>query len=230
MLMPELTISDPDVSAITLIKAASTMSQQADIKQFFSDRIGELSKSMYYLALRLTKNSADAEDLVAETVVKAWSALHTLEDKLHFRQWIFRILHNRFVSDYRKKSIRPLELSYQEEASDDPVEVVNLLIEQPNEFLSWWGNPEREFVKNLLAEDIINAIDSLPEVFRTTIVLISVEGLSYDDAATVLAVPPGTVRSRIRRGRTLLQKMLWEQAKDAGLISDSDEQEKTNEQ
>lgn len=206
------------------------MSEQADNKIFFGNKIEELSESMYYLALRLTKNSADAQDLVADAVIKAWTAFGKLEDRSRFRPWIFRILHNTFISDYRKKSVRPLETPYQEEAGEGPVEVVNLLIEQPNEFLSWWGNPEREFVNDLLAEDLVKAIESLPEAFRLTIVLVNVEGLSYDDAADVLGVAPGTIRSRMRRGRTLLQKMLWDQAKDAGLTAVSIEQEKLDEQ
>ena len=177
--------------------------------------------SLYSLALRLTKNPADAEDLVAEAVAKAWLAIDTLDDQNRFRPWIFRILHNRFISDYRKKSVRPVETTYDElsTGSDDNQQVASLLIQQPNEFLNWWANPEREFSNNLLGEDILKAIENLPEKFRITVLLINVEGLSYDETAEVLNVSPGTVRSRMNRGRTLLQKALWQHAQDAGLIS-----------
>ncbi len=132
---------------------------------------------------------------------------------------IFRILHNRFVSDYRKTSIRPAEINFEDYTDDeDDDSVVSLLLAQSDDFLYWWANPEREFANNLLEEDIILAIENLPEVFRVTIILINVEGLSYDEAAEVIGVPPGTVRSRMKRGRTLLKKTLWEQAKTAGLI------------
>lgn len=210
------------------IRTEGKMSEYSDDKRFFSERIDELSSSLYHLALRLTRNDSDAKDLVAEAVIKAWSAFATLQDRERFRPWIFRILHNRFISDYRKASIRPREMSWQEDTEHGPEEVVELLVAQSNDFLNWWGNPEKEFVNGLLADEIARAIDSLPEVFREAIVLINVEGLSYDDAAEVLGVPPGTVRSRMRRGRTLLQKMLWQQAKDAGLLPDEVNQETGN--
>jgi len=188
-------------------------------KAFFSRRIEETIHSLYAMACRLTRNSADAEDLVADAVTKAWSTLPTLEDEQRFRPWIFRILHNCFISDYRKKSVRPIESSYDENSTNEEEnELVALLIKQPDEFLCWWGNPEREFVNNLLGENIMAAIADLPEAFRVTVLLVNVEGFSYDEAAEILEVPPGTVRSRMKRGRTMLQKVLWEQAKDAGLI------------
>ncbi|KPK12006.1 MAG: hypothetical protein AMJ68_03430 [Acidithiobacillales bacterium SG8_45] len=197
------------------------MSQQEDDKQFFTDCIEQNMRSLYALALRLTCNSADAEDLVAETVTKAWSVIHSLQDRTRFRPWIFRILHNGFISDYRKKSIRPVETSYDELADDNNKEqVATLLIQQSEEFQQWWANPMDGFANNLLGEDLIAAIESLPESFRVTVLLINVEGLSYDETAEVLNISAGTVRSRMNRGRTLLQKALWQHAKDAGLITE----------
>jgi len=188
-------------------------------KAWFSRRIEESMESLYSLALRLTRNPADAEDLVAESVAKAWSALPTLAERDRFRPWALRIVHNTFISDYRKKSIRPNESRFAESGDEDDESVAALLVEQSDEFLYWWANPEREFANRLLGEDIVAALEDLPEVFRTTVMLINVEGLSYDEAAEVLGVPPGTVRSRMKRGRTLLQKALWEHAKGAGLIA-----------
>ncbi|WP_455200992.1 sigma-70 family RNA polymerase sigma factor [Kaarinaea lacus] len=196
------------------------MTEHKNKKAFFSQRIEETMHSLYAMANRLTRNSADAEDLVADAVTKAWVAISTLEEEDRFRPWIFRILHNCFVSDYRKKSVRPAEAAYDENSVDDEDnQVVSYLLEQPNEFLCWWAEPEREFVNNLLGEDIMAAVEDLPEAFRITILLINLEGFSYDEAADILGVPPGTVRSRMKRGRTLLQKALWEQAKDAGLVT-----------
>ena len=176
-------------------------------------------QSLYALALRLTRNSADAEDLVADTVTKAWSVIDSLNDRDRFRPWVFRILHNSFISDYRKKSVRPKETSYDELADgEDKEQIANLLLQQPNEFLNWWANPEHELTNTLLGKDLMSAIENLPETFRVTVLLINVEGLSYDETAEVLNVSPGTVRSRMNRGRTLLQKSLWQHAKDAQLI------------
>lgn len=196
------------------------MTEHNNKKDFFSQRIEEMMNSLYAMANRLTRNSTDAEDLVADAVIKAWSAIETLEEENRFRPWIFRILHNCFISDYRKKSVRPLESSYDENPGDDEEEqVVSYLLKQPNEFLCWWAEPEREFVNNLLGDDIMAAVDDLPEAFRVTVLLVNLEGFSYDEAAEILGVPPGTVRSRMKRGRTILQKALWDQAKDAGLVA-----------
>ena len=197
------------------------MPEKNEIITWFSQRIEENMDSLYALGLRLTRNNTEAEDLVSEAVTKAWAAIHTLDDRNRFRPWIFRILHNCFISDYRKKKLRPMETTYEEySVVDDQSEVASLLVQQPDEFLNWWANPEREFTNNLLGEDIMAAIERLPETFRVTVLLINVEGLSYDESAEVLGVSPGTIRSRMNRGRTLLQKALWEHARDAGLITD----------
>lgn len=198
-------------------------------KIWFSQQIEKNMDSLYSLALRLTRNNADAEDLVAESITRAWSSIGMLQDKNRFRPWVFRILHNGFINHYRKKSVRPVEVCYDENPGENSnEEISSLLITQPNEFLNWWANPEQEFSNQLLGEDIINAIEKLPEAFRATILLVNVEGLTYDEAAEVLEVPPGTVRSRMKRGRTLLQKLLWEHAKEAGLIDSSNLREQTS--
>jgi RNA polymerase sigma-70 factor (ECF subfamily) len=155
-------------------------------------------------------------------VTKAWSAIGSLADHDRFKPWIFRILHNGFISHYRKKAVRPVAVTFEElsvHGDDDDVE--SLVIQQPEEFIAWWSNPERAFVNNLLYDDIIGAIERLPEAFRSVVLLINVEGLSYDEAAQVLNVSPGTIRSRMNRGRMLLQRALWEHAKDAGLIPET---------
>lgn len=197
------------------------MTEPDDIRQFFSQGIEECTDALYGAALRLTRNATDAEDLVAEAVAKAWSSIGALADRERFRPWIFRILRNHFISDYRKSSTRPELMSFEERfVGDGDGDVVSLLNEQPDDFLKWWADPEKELSNKLLGEQIMSAIDELPEAFRVTILLVNVEGLGYDEAAELLGVPPGTVRSRMKRGRTLLQKALWEQARDAGLAID----------
>jgi len=193
------------------------MSEPQDKKAFFSRHVNDNMNSLYSVAMRLTRNNADAEDLVAETATKAWGAIDSLEDPERFRPWIFRILHNCYISDYRKKSVRPTESAYDEQPEDDS-EIACLLIQQPDAFLNWWANPEQETMNALLGKDLTRAIECLPEEFRAVVVLVNVEGLSYDEAGEVLGVPPGTVRSRMNRGRTLLQKALWQHAQDAGLV------------
>lgn len=198
----------------------NNMNETDDKKAIFSQGVHEHMASLYSVARRLTRNDADAEDLIAEAVTRAWSAFDSLEDRSRFRPWMFRILHNCFISEYRKKSIRPAETVYDELAgADDDSEIACLLTHQPDEFLAWWANPEREVVNRMLGKDLMAAIESLPETFRVVVLLINVEGLSYDEAGEVLGVSPGTIRSRMNRGRTLLQKSLWQHAQDTGLIS-----------
>ena len=196
-------------------------SERKGAKRDFALAIGAHVDALYGLAMRLTRNEGDAEDLVAETVMKAWQAFDTLDDPDRFRSWIFRILRNHFVSEYRKEAVRRRLVSIDEQ-NDDPGEsdVISLLNRQSDEFLQWWANPETEVANRLLGEQILAAIDELPETFREAILLVNVDGLRYDEAAEVLGVPSGTIRSRMKRGRTLLQKALWVQAKDAGLIPD----------
>lgn len=195
------------------------MTDSEDTRTFFSREIEENMDALYGTALRLSGTGADAEDLVAETVSKAWTAIASLEDRRRFRPWIFRILHNCFVSSYRREAVRPRESVYEE---DDNGGLVALLNAQPDDFLVWWANPERQYFSNMLGSAIMAAIDGLPEAFRTTIILINVEGLTYDEAAEAIGVPPGTIRSRMKRGRTMLQKALWQQAREAGIAATTD--------
>lgn len=181
-----------------------------DLKAFFGSGVEQNIDALYSVALRLTRKNADAEDLVAETVAKAWSAIGNLDDQDRFRPWLFRILHNTFVSDYRKKAIRPVEASF-DKGDNSEDELASLLTEQSDDFLVWWSNPERAYFNELLGDQLLTAIDELPDAFRSVIVLVNVEGFTYDETAEVLGIPPGTVRSRMKRGRTLLQKALWKQ-------------------
>lgn len=195
------------------------MDVQDEIRDFFTAGIEANMNALYSVALRLTRNSADAQDLVAEAVTRAWAAVGTLTERSLFRAWMFRILRNCFVSDCRRRAVRPVESSYHALSNDEQGggDVASLLVEESDEFLDWWANPERHVSNELLGRQILAAIESLPEAFQATILLVNVDGLSYDEAAAVLGVPPGTVRSRMKRGRTLLQKALWQQAREAGL-------------
>ena len=194
------------------------MKQESKDKAFFSRSIEENLDALYGVAVRLAGNPADAEDLVADSVSKAWAAIASLDDRSRFRPWMFRILRNCYISEYRKKSARPTMAVYDELADDDAdADVCSMLMYESDAFLGWWSNPERDFFSNLLGDQIMAAIAELPEAFQVTILLVNVEGLTYDEAAEALGVPCGTIRSRMKRGRTMLQKALWKQASDAGL-------------
>jgi RNA polymerase sigma-70 factor (ECF subfamily) len=189
-----------------------TLSNDAGDRAFFEAEIQRLLGRLYGVALRLTGNQADAEDLVSETTIKAWSKLGQLEDRQSFPKWVFRILTNTFISNRRGAHLEhttPLE-----QDGEQPFSLFEKL-HQP--FLLWWSNPEQELLNKLLREDIEHALDNLPESFRTIVVLVDIEGYGYGEVAENLGVPIGTVRSRLSRARSMLQRSLWEQARTAGL-------------
>jgi RNA polymerase sigma-70 factor (ECF subfamily) len=164
-------------------------------------------------ALRLTKNPTDAEDLVAEATAKAWLSLRTLRERDRFRGWIFRILSNLYLSQRRAAAARFPEEPLNESAVD-----FSLFERLHQPFLLWWSNPEQEFLSKLAREDLIRAIEALPESYRLVVTLIDIQELSYQEVANSLDVPLGTVRSRLARGRSLLQKALWDLAAEVGLV------------
>ncbi len=200
------------------------MNSEDDLRAFFTTGVERNMDALYGAALRLTRHGADAEDLVAESVARAWAAIDTLEDRARFRPWMFRILRNTFISGQRRRAARPVETTMHDLFTDEGEhDLTDFLLEQPESFLAWWANPELKVSNQALGQAIASAIDQLPDCFRTTVLLITVEGLGYDEAGELLGIPPGTVRSRMKRGRTMLQKALWEQAREAGLTGDRED-------
>ena len=181
---------------------------------WFEAEVGAYLPGLLATARRLTQNQADAEDLVADALVKAWKCIDSLREPSAFRGWMCRILTNTFLSQRRGEAARPIAEPFEEETEEEGFSLFERL-HQP--FLLWQSNPETDFLNRLLKEDVARAIDCLPEVFRVTVVLVDVQGMPYQDVAETLDVPVGTVRSRLARGRSMLQKALWTQAVDDGL-------------
>jgi len=191
---------------------------EVGLHDFFAERVARLTDRLYGTALRLTRNSDDAEDLVAEAVAKAWAKLDELGDPQSFDAWIQRILTNTFVSDWRHRRASP-EVAMEPEPEDDEGEPFSLFEKLHQPFLLWWTTPEEEVISKLLREDMERALDALPDAFRIAIVLVDVQGYSYGEAAKLLQIPIGTVRSRLARARAQLQRALWQHAKDARLLN-----------
>ena len=187
------------------------MDETAGDRAWFEQAVLGMLPQLLGTARRLAKNREDAEDLAAEAITRAWVHRSSLRERDRFAGWIHRILTNLFLSRRRAEASRPEEACLDEEAEFSLFERLH----QP--FLLWWGAPEQEFLDRLLREDLIRAIEALPERFRIVVVLADVQGLSYGEIAGSLEVPVGTVRSRLARGRALLQKALWDHACDAGL-------------
>lgn len=198
----------------------TTIRVDAQRRSWFAAEVERLLPALLGTALRLTRNRADAEDLVAEAVANAWVGLAALQDQSAFPGWLFRILTNVFLSSRRAAAVRGTVESFDEElvATDE----FSLFTHLHQPFLMWWGNPERAFLDRLLREDLEMAIDALPDPFRIVVALVDVQGCSYQEVAAALDVPVGTVRSRLARGRAALQKTLWEHGRDAGLTSMTD--------
>ena len=189
-------------------------------REYFERAVAESLDGLYGAALRLCRDSAQAEDLVAEAVVRAWSHFGALRDRQCFRAWLFKILTNVFFEERRRQAANPDPASLEAMAEEDtqagaPFSIFEKL-HQP--FLLWWGAPEQKFFNGLLREHLDRAIAALPEAFRTVLMLCELQGFSYQEIADMLNVPVGTVRSRLARARSMLQRALWEDAQAAGIL------------
>ncbi len=211
-----IVVLDPDANAARY-GIVDVNEPATDIATWFERAILGVLPDLVNTARRLTRHQADAEDLVAEAVAKAWLGLATLKDRNRFRGWIFRILSNEFLAQRRSAASQ-----HEPELLPDETRDFSLFEQLHQPFLLWWSNPEKEFLDKLLREDIVRAIDSVPDAFRVVVIFADVQGLSYQEIADALGVPIGTVRSRLARGRSLLQKALWEHARDAGVHTQRD--------
>lgn len=183
-------------------------------RELFAAEVDRLMDRLYGTALRLARDPDDAEDIVAETVTSAWARLDQLREPEHLEGWLFQILNNTFVSlRRRRRSREDCETSIEHEHGGTGFSLYQML-HQPG------ANPEEQFLNGLLREDLQRALDAVPDPYRVAIVLVEIQGYTYDETARLLGVPKGTVRSRLSRGRALLQQGLWEQAREAGLVDE----------
>ena len=177
---------------------------------FATDALPYLDQ-LYGTALRMTRSPADAEDLVQETYAKAFAAYRTFQQGTNLRAWLFRILRNTFINDYRKAQRRP-----RFQPTDELRDAQMLDIETRSAGGS--RSAETEALELLGDDDVSAALAEIPEEFRTAVVLADVEGFSYREIADIMDSPVGTVMSRVHRGRKALRGLLDEYAKDRGLV------------
>lgn len=185
-------------------------------KDAFAAEVLAILGPLHGVARRLTKNDADADDLVAESITRAWQARASLIDRRAFRAWMFRILNNTFISQRRKTLARPREELLPDESGGEE-RTFSIFERLHRPFLLWFATPEQEFLDKLLREDLERALAGLPEHYRVVVMLADVEGLKYGEIAEALDVPVGTVRSRLARARGALQRTLWDVARERGL-------------
>jgi RNA polymerase sigma-70 factor (ECF subfamily) len=180
----------------------------------FADLAMEYMGSLYSAALRMTRNPADAEDLVQETYLKAYRAFGSFKEGTNLKAWLYRILTNTFINSYRARKRRP------EQTELDDVEDLYLYRRLGGlEAVSAGRSAEEEVLEHFTESDIKAAVESLPEQFRMAVLLADVEGFSYKEIAEILDVPIGTVMSRLHRGRRALQKALHQFGTSRGLVA-----------
>ena len=167
---------------------------------------------LYGRALRLTGgDEARSEDLVQETILKAWRAWDTYETGTNCKAWLFTILRNTFINEFRRRKSRPEPVDY------DDVE------ERPSSSRLREEDPEGAFFEQLVDDRIVEAIEALPDAFRVPLVLSDLEGLSYGEIAEQLDVPVGTVKSRLHRARQRMKGDLYEYARSVGFLKEGDD-------
>jgi len=191
---------------------AEAASASRELEARFEAEALPLLQGLYSAAFRLTRNAADAEDLVQETFLRAYRGFHQFEPGTNLKAWLYRILTNTFINSYRKKQREP-----QTDSLDETEDwyLFSRMAERGTE-----PSAETSVIESLPDEDVQDALSSLPEQFRIAVLLADVEGFSYKEIAEITGVPIGTVMSRLHRGRKALEKRLWDVVRERGLVKD----------
>jgi len=173
----------------------------------------QYAPQLFSTALRMTRNRSDAEDLVQETYVKGWRSFHTFQEGTNLRAWLFRIMTNTYINKYNAQKRKGTEVEL------DDIEELFLYKRLGSIDQSQLSSSAEDQMLELFTDDEVkNAIESVPEDFRIPVLLSDVDGFSYKEISEMLEIPMGTVMSRLHRGRKAMQKMLYEYARERGLI------------
>lgn len=172
---------------------------------------------LYGAARRMTRNAADAEDLVQETYLRAYKGYDRFAEGTNLRAWLFRILTNLFINEYRRRKRRPTEVDL---GDTDTLYMYRGL--GGAELARRARSAEDELLDGLTSAEVRHAIESLSDTYRVAVLLADVEGFAYKEVAEILDVPIGTVMSRLHRGRKKLREALQEYGRTRGLVPDAD--------
>jgi RNA polymerase sigma-70 factor (ECF subfamily) len=177
----------------------------------FEDDVVPLLPQLYSAALRMTRNPADAEDVLQEALLRAYRGYRTFKAGTNLKAWMYRILTNSFINRYRQQARQPAEVELGE--LEDLY-----LYRRLGEASGAARSAEEEALDRFVDEDVKAAVEALPENFRIPVLLADVEGFSYKEIAKIMDVPIGTVMSRLHRGRKALQKALWDITERRGTV------------
>ena len=191
----------------------SAESPEAMQARFEADALPYMDQ-LYSAALRMTRNPADAEDLVQETFVKAFSAFHQFKPGTNLKAWLYRILTNTYINSYRKKQRQPQQVT--DEVEDWQVAAAE------SHTASGLKSAEMEALEHLPDSDVKDALAKLPDDFRYAVYLADVEGFPYKEIAEIMDTPIGTVMSRLHRGRRMLRDLLADYARERGMVVTGD--------
>jgi RNA polymerase sigma-70 factor (ECF subfamily) len=181
-------------------------------EQFTADAM-QYAPQLFSTALRMTRNRSDAEDLVQETYIKGWRSFHTFQEGTNLRAWLFRIMTNTYINKYNAQKRKATEVEL------DDVEELFLYKRLGSIDQSQLSSSAEDQMLELFTDvEVKSALEELPEDFRIPVLLSDVDGFSYKEISEMLEIPIGTVMSRLHRGRKAMQKMLYEYARERGLI------------